>query len=188
MRYVIRKKEKLNYSSLFLLPMFYKYMKDRKKFGFINIYLDNNTHENKYKEAVHILFDPFFTMDWMKYEAFLANSPLCQEIYSIHSGFLHIERNEKVMFVFKIPDEFLEDYHNFLVGDYSKFSSKYTKLFNPKSIPYKVINRDKGLKRVWEKKLGKKLDLNSELYGLWKPKNEIFNYNKLKDEPKNNKN
>ena len=166
--------------------MFAHYMRDRKLHGFINIYLDDVSHDSDYKEAVYILFDPLFTLKYQEYERFLAESPLCIEIYSIHEGILNLDKNEKVMFVFNIPDEFVEDYHHYLNGDYSKFSEKYKRKFNPKSLPYRGIHKDAALKRAWEKKLGRILTEKNELYGLWKPTNEIYNYNNKQNESENN--
>ena len=94
------------------------------------------------------------------------------------------------MFVFQVPEKYVNEYHFFLTGEYSKFSSEYQKLFKPNSLPYKVIDKDPGLRRTWEKRLDEKLDVSSELYGVWKPQNEIYNHNKIniKNESKNNQN
>jgi len=165
--------------------MFSQYMKNRNIYGFINIYLDNPLHNIRYKEAVHILFDPLFTIQYQEYEYFLHESPLCLEIYNINEGYLPGEKNTKVMFVFKIPDDYIEDYHYFLNGDYSKFSDKYKSRFKPGSLPHRVITQDSKLKKLWEKRLKRKLGENDELYGLWKPENEIYNYKQNKNESKN---
>jgi len=160
-------------STLFLLPMIEEVLGAYyKSYGFKNLYLADHGYECLYDYCVYGLYKPRFTQQYISYETRLEEHPLCVDVYDVG------EQRGQVMFVFKIPDEFKNDYDLFKIGKYSQFSKKYKALFKKGSNIYKVLFKDPELKVYWEKVLNTKLPKENEVWDLPYPKDEIYRYDR----------
>lgn len=126
--------------------------------------------EGDYKECLCILHeftfkDPQFTA----YEHRLTNNPLFVKCIDI---------DNKVLYIFKFPEEYLSEYYKFYEGKYSEFGEDAKQLIlkfwaevnkgNTASVQFLIKLKDilyKGtkLKETIEKKLGVKLNDDQEL-------------------------
>jgi hypothetical protein len=129
---------------------------------FINSYLDDKGHRHQYERPIFVLFGVtnFTDRDWQKVYAALAKSSNYRGDYDcgIQDG------KNLVMMVFKVPDEFEQDYYNFKRGRYSKFSELYKEKFpefigdeegtTKRSLIWQVLHRDPELARQLEELFG----------------------------------
>ncbi len=189
---------KENISTIFLLPAVEIPETVKDKFyeqGFISTYLTCNKLSYPF-EVIYILFNPGeFSIDYNYFERMLINNPNYIEVFDLG--------NNLVLYVYKIPDKFKEDYNLFLQGKYSKFSKEYKKLFPERSYiigtdkkpirdhngKYKtemspfhhVFNRSDYIKSKWADKIGYEIDDpifdNLELYDVQYPERELVEVN-----------
>jgi len=99
-----------------------------------------------------------------------------------HQNFIeHYTIDEGIMYVFKVPVQYEEDYLKFILGKYSEFSAEYKQhlcrmLPTPieKSTVFKVITKSPEAKAEIEKRIGASIgnqevfsvpDVNEEIYG-----------------------
>jgi hypothetical protein len=156
------------YTTTFLMPMIINIFPNRSKLGFINAYLGDHGHTRQYKEALYVLFNPRFTAEYMKFESVLEQHPLHLATYDVKRGY--------VMHVISVPPKYLNDYFNFLVGEYSKFTPEYKSLFKKGTNAHMVVHKADTLKKYWEKRLEMELTADKELYSIWKPEKEIYRF------------
>ena len=156
------------YTTTFLMPMIINLFPNRSKLGFINAYIGDHGHTRRYKEALYLLFSPKFTQTYMKFESILEQHPLHLATYDVKRGY--------VMHVISVPPKYLEDYFNFLVGEYSKFTPEYKALFKKGTNAHMVVHKAPTLKKYWEKRLEMELTSDKELYSIWKPEQEIYRF------------
>jgi|2_EtaG_2_1085320.scaffolds.fasta_scaffold55798_2 hypothetical protein len=156
------------YTTTFLMPMIINIFPNRSKLGFINAYIGDHGHTRQYKEALYVLCSPRFTSDYMKFESILEDHPMHLATYDVKRGY--------VMHVISVPPKYLEDYFNFLVGEYSKFTPEYKSLFKKGTNAHMVVNKAPYLKKYWEKRLEMELPADKELYSIWKPEREIYRF------------
>ena len=168
------------YSTRFLSPMLPSEMlKNRKRFGLINLYIGDLQHDIQHENAIYALFKPKFTVQYENFIQRMKKHPRFLELYGIRKFDSNLLRKvtKHIMIVFNIPGKYIKDYQKFLSGDYSKFSTLYGRRFTSGTNIYKVIHRNPKLKKHWESKLGVNLD-NIELMAKPKFESEIFRYNK----------
>ena len=98
--------------------------------------------------------------------ATITNLPHWTDNYEINSPQLYATEDEEIMVVEDIPDNFIEDYHKFLIGDYSKFSEDYKKQVldfweaNEDTLIFGVLYRSgKEIKDFWREELDTDLDI-----------------------------
>jgi hypothetical protein len=156
------------YTTTFLMPMIINIFPNRSKLGFINAYIGDHGHTRQYKEALYVLCNPRFTADYMKFESMIEGHPLHLSTYDVKRGY--------VMHVISVPPKYLEDYFNFLLGEYSKFSSEYKALFKKGTNAHMVVHKAPTLRKYWEKRLEMELPEDKELYSIWKPEKEIYRF------------
>lgn len=95
-----------------------------------------------------------------------------------------------VMYTFKIPDKYLEDYERFLLGKYSQYSTKAKNQILQYSLPwginFQVLTKQPpkykdqfDLKKDWEAKIGIKFNENQELFSSPDIDKETFNIKKF---------
>lgn len=130
-------------------PIIFKY--------FVNAYLNDTKHEHNYKRPIFLLFSvkDFKESNWIRvYEQMIKSSNFITEYdVGIKDG------EYLVMMVFKVPDQYENDYINFKLGRYSRFSEEYKKKFpkflgsdkKKKNIHWQIIFKDEELKRKIEK-------------------------------------
>lgn len=87
------------------------------------------------------------------------------------------------IFVFNMPVDFLDEYHYFVQGKYSKFSEeaqiKIIKGRSPQSsMPY-IFKKDPILKNYWETKFNSALDTDAEVWPILTLEEEIFDETKF---------
>ncbi len=130
-------------------PIVFKY--------FVNAYLNDSEHPHDYLRPIFMLFSikNYKEADWVKVYNQMIQSPNYVTEYDVGM------KGEEylLMMVFKVPDEYEDDYINFKMGRYSKFSDKYKEKFpefldkerKRKNIHWQIMNKDEELKRKVEK-------------------------------------
>jgi hypothetical protein len=173
-------------TSIFIVPTL-KIPKDQLlENGFINGYIQDVEQDMQYNNSVYLLFNP---KDLIKFRDFLDDeyerTEQIIEDYDYDGGF--------VVVVYKLDEQYKQEYELVKLGKYSETSEDFQKLF-PKvvklkknglhrdelSLQHRVFNKTEDLIEYWEKKLG--IDWNSDLEAWegWNKEKEILNINKLK--------
>jgi len=154
---------KSNKSVYFVLPML-RIMSAYYRHNLLNCYLsDNKNRPNIYNYHIFMLVK--------KEDEKLLNMPTYREHYEVDEG---------IMYVFRVPEEFEEDYLKFILGQYSQFSAEYkTQLIKLLPAPhtmrseFKVIMKTDDAKAIIEEMVGQSIgdqevmsipDLQSETY------------------------
>ena len=106
-------------------------VRGEKDFGFLNLFLGDESYPQE-PESIYMLYNPVFTKKYMDYEKELTSYKLYRGYYNVASGF--------VMHIVSVPPIFIDDYHKFLLGDYSQFSDYYKSKFRQGSKAYDVVN------------------------------------------------
>jgi len=127
---------KYNKTSLFLLNMIELNIRERlvAKY-FVNAYLDDKEYEHDLVRPLFVLFKvtDVFSREWIEFTKVIRyKEPLAKHLildYNVGKE----DKADLIMFVFRIPDRWKEDYYHFKAGRYSKFSEIYKKLF-PKDV------------------------------------------------------
>lgn len=96
-------------------------------FGLENIYIDDYRHRCKYIDCLFFLMNPSLSRDSKSYEEFE------KKIISFESFYDYYETDEvsknpsfkKIMYVFKIPDNLVIDYHFFRLKQYHNLSDLF---------------------------------------------------------------
>ena len=139
-------------TTLFLGPMLDPIIKSTKeKFGFLNIYLGDSIRPQE-KEALYVLYNPIFTKAYDKFEKQLTTHSDYQGNYDAMPGL--------VMHVFSIPPCHKEDYHQYLLGNYTKFNNSYKLNFKKGTNLHKIVH-------------------GQIKYPVWDKQLEIFNLNQI---------
>lgn len=141
------------------------------------MYLEEDTGE----ECLAILHDfSFRNPDFTSYEHRLIKNDLF--IKSIDVG-------NKVLYIFKFPEEYIQEYYSLIEGKYSEFGNDakelilkfWTDVYNGNSgaIPFlikvkQVLHKDTKLRQILEKDLNVKLDENQELGDIVNKDDETF--------------
>jgi len=97
-----------------------------------------------------------------------------------------IESEDRITFVFEIPEEYIHEYKSFINGKFSAFSQKakdlivdyvtsYHKAGTAKKVKM-VLYREDELRKYLENKLAVKLDADLDLSSIPKVEEESFNY------------
>lgn len=168
-----------NRSKTYMLPLLSEFVNFDMKFmkyllnTFINIEEEENSlailHEFTFK-------DPEFT----SYEHRLLENKLFSK---------YIDIDDKVLYIFKFPEEYLNEYNLFKEGKYSEFGDDAKQLIikfwaevykrNSSATKFlislkQVLYKDLKLKETIEKELGVKLNDNQELGEIIDMNNETF--------------
>ena len=184
-------KIKKNITSIFMVPTLGVPYGKLNENGYINGYIDDSTHNSKYKNCVFVLFKP---NDMDVFRNFLNNeldrTKAIVEDYDYEDGY--------VVVVYQLNDKYKKDFKLIKQGKYSKTSKDFQKLF-PKiikivknslhrdeiSLQYRIFNKAEDLVMFWEEKLG--IDLKStvgddfELWDGWDESKEILELDKIKE-------
>jgi len=158
--------EEVNYSYHMVIPMIFNSSFDYKKEHLINTYVGL-----KEVDEEHVYF---------KYP--MVDKELISELeanFTTHPCFVeNIDFNDFIVYKFKVPEKWLDDYHLALEGKYSKISkvgrntilgyirneygSELTKKFE------NIFSKSLKLKQEIEEKIGEKLPVSAELYAILK--------------------
>ena len=178
-----------NKSKTYLLPLISELINlDLKFFKYLkNTYIFDS--DNEYNDCIFIYHDfNFKNPEFTAYEHKLIKNEYFIDL---------IDVDDKVIYIFKFPEEYMHEYNCYINGKYSEFGIDakelilefWTKVYNnnPNAIPFlikvkQILFKDEKLRKIIEKDLGVKLDSNSELGEYCNKKNETIN---LKLEEKN---
>jgi hypothetical protein len=170
-----------NKSITYLLPLLSEVVNFNFKFfeNLEDVYLldDLGKHEN----CMYLLYDFSSSIeDFTEYEQEIIDS----------LGFLEmVDVGNKVLYIFKFPEDYIKEYALYKEGKYSQFSKKakklimtfYTKVYkgNLSAINYlikikQVLFKSDTLRRKLEKELNVKIDERAELTDACNIKNETF--------------
>ena len=156
-------KMKVNKSKSYLIPL----LNTEVKLQYIEYLVNSYININGWKECIVLLYD---------YDILLENN--CAEYLKYlreHKLFISASRLENhLLFVFKFPEEYLQDYYSFKEGAYSlirqssktkiiEFISKYYQYPDIVQELVHILYKNKQKKEQLEEKLGIKLSDNCEL-------------------------
>lgn len=174
-------KYKYNKSKTYLLPLLSEVLDINIKFlpYLLNTYMFDDNSE--YKECFYILHEfSFKNPEFTSYEHKLINN----EIF-IKS----IDLDNKVMYIFKFPEEYLNEYYCLKESKYSEFKPDAKELIlrfwsevysgNRLAVPFlikvkQILYKDKKLKEKIEKDFGVVLDNDQELGDFVNIEDETF--------------
>ena len=174
-------------SKTYLLPLMSEVLDLNIKFMpyLLNVYMFDDKDE--FKNCIFILHEfNFKNPEFTTYEHKLTNNPLFVK---------HIDLNNRVVYVFKFPEEYMDEYHYLMSSKYSLFGDDAKKLIlrfwgqvysgNSSSVNFllkvkNILYKDKKLKEKLEKDLGVKLDDNQELGDYVDLENETFKIEEFK--------
>lgn len=180
-------KELVNASTMFLLRGLGLNVDILGKYGFISAFVDDIDHDIKYERGVYLLFKPkivdelqrFVLSEYSRSEGF---SHGLKEDYDYLGGY--------VVLAYVFPNKYREDYEKFLMGEYSKFSPVYKKLFPQEvtvqidgrptrtyDLTYHIFEKSKGLRdNLSIKVFGSQVDDNGDEVpiGLLDPETELW--------------
>lgn len=170
-----------NKSKTYLLPLLSEVLDLNIKFlpYLINTYMFEE--DSELKDCIFILHDfNFKNPEFTHYEHKLTNNPLFVK---------HLDIDNKVVYVFKFPEEYLPEYNNLMLSKYSEFGEDAKKLIlrfwgevysgNSLGVNFlikvkQILYKDSKLRERIEKNLGVKLDEDQELGDYVDLKNETF--------------
>lgn len=174
-------------SKTYLLPLLSEVLDLKIKFipYLVNTYMfDEN---NEFQNCFYILHDfNFKNPEFTAYEHSLINNPLFVKQMDI---------GNRVVYVFKFPEEYLPEYYHLLESKYSKFGEDAKKLIlrfwaevysgNSSGVQFllkvkQILYKDKKLKDKLESYLGVILDKNQELGDHVDPNKEILILEQIK--------
>lgn len=171
-----------NKSKTYLLPLIAPIIGIKQPFfNFIeNTYMFDSGDE--YNECFYIIQDfSFRNPEFTKYEHELINNYLFQKLIDLEDN--------KVLYIFKFPEEYLHEYYSLINSKYSEFGedakqqilSYWTELYGKTHVGVnlvlslkKILYKDKTLKQKLEQSLNIKLDDNAELGEKVEISNETF--------------
>ena len=185
---------KINKSKTYLLPLISEVVPLPYKIinkSLLNTYVQDS--KGKHKDCIYLYFKyDIVNPDFTKYEHELFNNEYFVESYDI---------NDKVLYVFKFPEEYMNEYNYYKQGIYSKYGMdaklmilKYlAKLLgsNVHSIPTlkkikQILNKDNVLRGEMEKELKTRIKDSQELGEAFNSKRETFNLNEIEDDESKN--
>jgi len=182
-------KPRFNTSKTFLLPLlseiigikreYFKYLKNTYMFD------DMNLHKN----CLYILHDfSFKNPEFTNYEHQLIKNELFVELIDLE--------DDKVLYIFKMPEEYLHEYNCLINGKYSSFGTDAKEMIlsffshiyegNLNVVPFllktkQILFKDKLLKKKLEEDLKVKLSDDDELKSIINIENETFELSKYKN-------
>jgi hypothetical protein len=175
-----------NKSKTYLLPLMSELINlDPKFFYYLeNTYISDDL--NKYENCILILHNfSFKNPEFTAYEHALINNNYFVELIDI---------NDKVLYVFKFPEEYMNEYNLFKIGKYSQFGKDvktlilnfYTSIYqnNMDAVGFlvkikQILFKEDKLKKEIEEKLHVKLDDDAELTDRMIKDDETFKLSEI---------
>lgn len=174
---------KYNKSKTYLLPLLSEFVQFEPKFMkyLLNSYMFLEDDNEDYKDCLCILHDfSFSNPEFTTYEHKLINNE-----YFVK----HIDIGNKVLYVFKFPDEYINEYYLLQMGRYSEFGTDAKELIlkfwniiyknNPNALSVliyikQVLYKETKLREKLETDLKVKIDEGQELGELIEIESETF--------------
>jgi len=154
--------DKKNKTTRFLLPMFGDSMGSFFETYFINAYLDVEDIDKKTDTlCLYLLYRFRATKEYLDFEEKLQN-------HEQYRGHYEPDKHHTI-YLFEIPDEYIDEYRLFLKGKYSEFSNDYKyqimKFFNfdAEGDTFQILNRGDRRRKKIEEDLGVKIPKEIEL-------------------------
>lgn len=176
-----------NKSQTYLLPLLSEIVGFENKFNKFIVDTYINFDEEEYSSCIGVLHNfSFKNPDFTAYEHRLISNELFVDLYDIE---------DKVIYIFKFPEEYLHEYNSFKNGLYSKFGLDAKELIlkfynsvykgNMNATPFllkvnQVLFKDKKLKRQIESELNVLIDDEAELSDSPSKEKETFDLSKYK--------
>lgn len=175
-------------TSIFIVPTLNIDRDKLKANGFINGYIKDAGREVQYQNAVYLLFHPN-NLD--RFKEFLDDeyerTKSVIDDYDCDNGFIVV--------VYKMNTRFKADFNLIKMGQYSKTSGEFQRLF-PKivklkknglykdeiSLQYRIFNKTEDLRKYWEDKIGVDFDESMEVWQGFLEEKETLFIEKLKEE------
>lgn len=182
-----------NKSKTYLLPLLSEVIDIDLRFytNIINTYIFDS--EDAYKDCIFVKCKfNFKNPEYTKFENKMIDNQYYVDLIDIN--------NDEVVYIFKIPEEYLFEYNKFKKGKYSKYKndakelilSFFNKVYkgNPNAVNFlikikQVLYKDKKLREKIEKELNVKIHYDAELTDIIDRDNEtinLINETKVKEE------
>lgn len=175
-----------NITSIFMVPTLKIGKKKLKSNGFVNAYIKDSRRDVQYDECIYLLFHPENLDGFREFldEEYERTKSIVDE-YDYESGF--------VVVVYKLDEQFKEDFQLIREGKYSKTSEKFQEQF-PKfvtiekdklkkeeiSLQFRVFNKTSDLQEFWEEKIGVRFTSEQEFWEGFHEENEILDLDDVK--------
>lgn len=160
----------------FILPL-YGFTKNYYSPFLVNAYLgDKDTGGIAPEQVLLLLSNHRMDLKYARIEDTLKSLPEYIDYYDVLDS-------RMTLFILHAPFDFLDEYHLFVQGKYSKFSEKaQVKIIKGRSpdssMPY-IFKKDPVLKNYWETKLKAELDRDAEVWPILTAEEEIFDKSKF---------
>lgn len=177
-----------NISKTYLLPLLAEVIELDPRFNkhIVNTFIFND--EEEHQDRIYVLHDfSFKNPEFTAYEHAITNNQYFVDLIDI---------GNKVLYVFKFPDDYMEEYNHFKNGNYSKFGEDakqtilkyfgtvYSGNLNAVNFLLKlkqILFKDVKLKKQIEKDLKAKLPKDAELSSIMDIGNETIRLQEEKD-------
>lgn len=174
-----------NRSKTYLLPLLLDVLSNESSFYnmITNTYIFDES--DNYKDCIFVEIDfSFNNPEFIEFEHSLTQSDL-------YLGKIDIT-SDRVLFIYKFPEDYMDEYRYFKEGKYSKYSKSAQEVIydyirqlyksNKGLIPFlinlkRIFNRDKELRKELEDKLRVKIHHEAELSDIINIENETINLN-----------
>lgn len=175
-----------NITSIFMVPTLKIGKKKLNSNGFVNAYIKDSRRDVQYDECIYLLFHPENLDAFREFldEEYERTKSIVDE-YDYENGF--------VVVVYKLDEQFKEDFQLIREGKYSKTSEKFQEQF-PKfvtiekdklkkeeiSLQFRVFNKTSDLQEFWEEKIGVRFTSEQEFWEGFHEENEILDLDDIK--------
>jgi hypothetical protein len=183
-------KIRYNKSKTYLLPLISEFVNIKKEY-FYNL---ENTYifddKRLYNNSIYLLHNfSFKNPKLTSYEHELTDNHLFTDIIDDPS-------NNKVIYVFKFPEEYMDEYNKYKEGKYSEFNKDAKEIIlnfygniysnNNRAVSFllkakQILFKDKILREKYEKELNVKIDSNAELSDPMNEEDETILLSKIID-------
>ena len=183
-------KIRYNKSKTYLLPLISEFVNIKKEYFYNleNTYISDD--KSIYKNCIYLLHNFSFKNPKLTlYEHTLTDNKLFVDL-------IDDTANNKVIYVFKFPEEYLHEYKKFKQGKYSEFNldakeiilNFYGNIYsnNERAVSFllktkQILFKNKILREKYEKELNVKIDTSAELSDPMNEEDETIKLSKLID-------
>ena len=183
-------KIRYNKSKTYLLPLISEFVNIKKEYFYNleNTYISDD--KSIYKNCIYLLHNFSFKNPKLTlYEHTLTDNKLFVDL-------IDDTANNKVIYVFKFPEEYLHEYKKFKQGKYSEFNLDAKEIIlnfygdiysnNERAVSFllktkQILFKNKILREKYEKELNVKIDTSAELSDPMNEEDETIKLSKLID-------
>lgn len=146
---------------------------------FVNAFLGDAEYETDLTNCIYLLFKVknLKNAEWVRLSEIIGNRPILKQTYVTDYYCGMNGDNHLIMYVFRIPDKYMNDYYHFRMGRYSKFSKEYKDKFPKETVDrvgktveteaYGAITKSKRLKNKWKEEFNLTDEFVDTLDELW---------------------